>query len=340
MTADPLLRYWRIRAGEAEAKYLLAKRRMVDVDLGMDTETLRRMHDSVMLDGSSTGKTPLLDLKKELSKRMLDDCALCERACHAKRASGMAGHCGVLEPRISSEFLHMGEEPELIPSHTIFFSGCTFDCVYCQNHDISSNPEAGTIVSPELLSRRIEERAYTRDKGLSLTRTSIRSININWVGGDPTPNLSFILDTLSKCEANLPQIWNSNMYLTKHAMQILDGVIDVYLTDFKYGNDDCARRLSNVDRYVAILKRNHIIARRQTEMIVRHLVLPSHIECCTRPVLTWIAENLKGVKVNVMGQYGPAHIARQFPELSRPLSPLEFESAIEIAHDLGLDLCD
>ena len=195
------------------------------------------------------------------------------------------------------------------------------------------------MIPPGLLSRAIEKRAMI-DAGkahpLSLPGASR---NVNWVGGDPTSNLAFILRTLSECDANLPQVWNSNMYLTERTLELLDGVIDVYLTDFKYGNDICAKRLSGIDRYMEVAQRNHLIARAQAEMIIRHLVLPSHLECCTRPILTWIAENLEGVKVNVMGQYRPAHKAQSFGDISRSIRVSEYESALRIAEELGLDLC-
>ncbi len=340
MKTAPLSRYWQILNGEAEARYRLTKRKMVDVDLDQDMESLWNAHTEVMSGDVPPGETSLMDLKLELSKRMLNNCAFCERACHVDRLSGVAGHCRVLEPMIASEFLHMGEEPDLIPSHTIFFSGCTFDCVYCQNHDISTDPTCGLAVSPDRLSKIISQRAGWNRGQRRITSGDARPINVNWVGGDPTPNIPFILEVLSECEVNLPQIWNSNMYLTERSVQLLDGVVDVYLTDFKYGNDDCAKRLSNVDMYTAIAKRNHLLALGSAEMIVRHLVLPSHVECCTRPALTWIAENLEGVKVNVMRQYRPAHNAGRFDEISRPLSPSEYRMADDIARNLGLDLCD
>lgn len=339
MVRDPLNRYWRILKGEAEAVYLAAKRTTVDVDLHSDTETLWEAHAREQPRVGLHGNVSLLDLKIELARRTLMDCTLCERACHVNRVSGEEGHCGVLEARISSEFLHMGEEPELVPSHTIFFSGCTFDCVYCQNHDISTSPKSGKGVPPGLLSKTIQQRALAGVRDGYWPRAPIASRNVNWVGGDPTSNLLFILQTLSQCEANLPQVWNSNMYLTETTLRLLGGIIDVYLTDFKYGDDACAKRLSNVDRYTTITRRNHLLARRQAEVIVRHLVLPSHLECCTRPVLTWIAENLEGVKVNVMGQYRPAHRAMDHGDISRSLSASEYGSALRIAEDLGLDLC-
>ncbi|UCE80902.1 MAG: radical SAM protein [Methanobacteriota archaeon] len=338
MVCDPLSRYWKVVEGKAEARYLIAKRTQIEVDLHSDTGTLWKVHDRQRNGDSQQGSVSLLELKVELARRMLEDCVLCERTCHVNRASGMIGHCGVLDASISSEFLHTGEEPELVPSHTIFFSGCTFDCVYCQNHDISTNPESGLQISPERLSNIIVRRARANEEECHGTFEPYISRNVNWVGGDPTSNLLFILKTLSQCEINLPQIWNSNMYLTDMTLRLLDGVIDLYLTDFKYGNDECAKRLSKIDRYVEIIRRNHLIAKRQAEVIVRHLVLPSHLECCTRPVLTWIADNLEGAKVNVMGQYRPAHNAGSHNDISRPLSASEYASALRIAEDLGLDL--
>jgi putative pyruvate formate lyase activating enzyme len=144
---------------------------------------------------------------------------------------------------------------------------------------------------------------------------------------------------MSRCTANAPHIWNSNMYMSTEALKLLDGVIDVYLADFKYGNDECAKRLSDAPDYMQVATRNHLIARSHAEMVIRHLVLPGHLDCCTRPVLEWIAGNLEGVVVNVMAQYRPEHRAMEFAELSRPLRADEHRKAMTIADDLGLTIC-
>ena len=123
-------------------------------------------------------------------------------------------------------------------------------------------------------------------------------------------------------------------------MDLLDGIVDVYLTDFKYGNSECAKRLSNVENYWEVVSRNHKIARKQCEMIIRHLVLPGHFDCCTKPVLEWISENLENVRVNVMDQYQPKYNAYDFPELTKSLKDKEFEKARKLALNLGLSLTD
>jgi putative pyruvate formate lyase activating enzyme len=267
-----------------------------------------------------------MDLKLELATRYFSECNFCERMCGTDR-NEKAGVCGVTESLISSEFLHHGEEPELVPSYTIFFAGCTFKCSFCQNYDISQNPKNGIKIAPERVAKMIE-------------RQKKRAKNVNWVGGDPTSNLKFILEVLTHCETNIAQVWNSNMYLTESSMQLLDGIVDLYLTDFKYGPGDCAKRLSKVDSYWDIITRNHKLANAQTEMIVRHLVLPHHLKCCTEPIMKWLSKNLdtSRVRVNVMDQYRPEYKAYDHKELTRRLKTQEYLEAVSIAKDCGLDL--
>lgn len=290
MTKKPLERYSLILADREKARYLLSS-----------------------------------DLEKKIksAKDVLRSCRFCERRCGVNRLKGQRGYCGVLNPRIASEFLHWGEERALIPSYTIFFSGCTFRCVYCQNWDISQYPHRGVYVKPKTLASMI---------------SSTKGSNVNWVGGDPSPNIHYILQVLDSLDRNIPQIWNSNMYLSEEAMGLLDGVIDVYLTDFKYGNDRCAERLSDVREYTKILQRNHLMAEDQCEVLIRHLVLPEHLECCTKPILEWISENMKNPAVNIMEQYRPEYKAMEYEELRRGLTREEYMGAVEFGTELGLHI--
>jgi putative pyruvate formate lyase activating enzyme len=257
---------------------------------------------------------------------MLHSCRFCERRCGANRKKGEKGVCGVGESsRMASEFMHHGEEPELVPSYTIFFNGCTFKCVFCQNWDISQFPEDGVEVSASALAKLVDS---ARGEGAR---------NVNWVGGEPTPNLHTILKTLTKLKTNIPSVWNSNMYMSLEAMKLLFGTQDIYLTDFKYGNDACALRLSKIPRYFEVVSRNHRLSFADSELIIRHLVLPNHLECCTKPVLRWIAENLgKMVRVNLMDQYRPCYQALEYEEINRRLREEEFQRAVEIANEVGL----
>lgn len=264
-----------------------------------------------------------LTKKVESARLMRASCLFCERRCGVDRTEGEKGFCRVLEPRVASQFIHVGEEPEIVPSHTIFFSGCTFTCCFCQNVDISQHAKAGACIQAGDLAKTIESTA---------------ALNVNWVGGDPTPNLDYVLEVLTHVKRSIPQIWNSNMYLTEESMALLEGVVDLYLTDFKYGSNECGK-LSGVEDYFDIISRNHLLAEKQdADLLVRHLVLPGHLECCSKPVLDWISKNLKHPRVNVMGQYRPEWKAHQDPTIHRRLEPTEYREARKYAEELGLSL--
>jgi putative pyruvate formate lyase activating enzyme len=270
----------------------------------------------------------LLDLKVELSGRMLSHCCFCERRCGADRAAGETGYCGVgAESKYSSDFLHMGEEAELVPSHTIFFSGCTFHCVYCQNWDIAMHPRSGTRAEPPMLAAVLQEGLCQGSR------------NANFVGGNPDPNLHAILETIRLVGGQgrfLPMVWNSNMYTSTESLELLNGVMDIYLGDFRYGNDDCASELSDVDGYFDVVCRNFSYAWRTAEVMVRHLVLPGHLECCTRPVMEWVGRNMPGVYFNLMFQYRPEYRAGLFPGIDRRLTAEERGRATELAAQYGI----
>jgi putative pyruvate formate lyase activating enzyme len=162
--------------------------------------------------------------------------------------------------------------------------------------------------------------------------------NVNFVGGDPTPYLPFILDCLQYVNSNIPTLWNSNFYMSEKSMHLLGDVIDVYLSDWKYWNDECAERLSKVKNYQEVVRRNHDLAFNDSEVVIRHLVLPNHFECCTKNILKYIAENYGDkVIVNIMDQYKPVWKAHLYPDISGALTRKEFEKAVRWAEELGLN---
>jgi len=121
-------------------------------------------------------------------------------------------------------------------------------------------------------------------------------------------------------------------------MSILDGIVDMHLSDFKYGNNECGLRLSKVPKYFDVCSRNHSIAAKNTEITIRHLVLPNHVECCTKPVLKWIADNIRDkVIVNIMAQYRPEYKVHEYPDINRSLRREEIEEAINYAKKLNIN---
>jgi putative pyruvate formate lyase activating enzyme len=303
---------------ERPPHYFTTRATLIKVNLNDSLEDLWAAHEK-----KEEGTTSFLDLKIEISNRIYAHCEFCERRCRVNRPKEV-GNCQVQESRIASEFAHTGEEPVLVPSHTIFFTGCNFHCVYCQNWDISQII-TGKYIPPKQLANLIEYRHLR---------------NMNFVGGDPTPNLNYILEVLRECITSIPVVWNSNMYLTEESMNLLDGVTDLYLTDFKYGNNTCAEELSGVKNYVDIVSRNHLLAEKNADVIIRHLVLPNHLECCTYPLLKWISENLKKSVVNVMFQYHPDFNAMENSRIDRYLTYEEKKRALDIAEEFHVNLID
>lgn len=265
-------------------------------------------------------KKNLLNLKILIAERIIERCEFCEWKCKINRKK-YKGFCGIgYYPKISSEFIHPGEEPWITPSHTIFFSGCNFKCVYCQNWDISQFPENGEYIEEKTLAKIIDKR---RKEGAR---------NVNFVGGEPTPNLHYILKVMNYVKENIPVVWNSNAYQSEISMKILDGFVDLYLYDFRYGNDECAEKYSKIKNYFKIVTRNFLFAIKNSEISFRLLVLPNHIECCAKRIIDWISKNIKEKYVlNIMDQYRPEYKAYNYKEINRVLKKEEFDEVIKYA---------
>lgn len=298
-------------------------------ELMKDFYTLKKKLDSfkIKIDDLKTPPLSLFNLKIQLVKEIMKKCELCERNCGVNRLKDELGDCKVgNECLISSAFVHIGEEPHIVPSMTIFFMGCNFHCQYCQNWSISQWSERGHPITSRQLAERIEK---SRKEGCR---------NVNYVGGSPTPSMLWVLESLKYCKLNIPVIWNSNMYMSKKTMKILDGVVDMFLSDFKYGNDKCALRLSKVQNYFEVCSRNHLLAAKQAEITLRHLILPNHVECCSKPILQWIAKNIREkCIVNLMDQYRVEYKADEYPDINRKITRKEFESVTDLVKKLKIN---
>jgi len=268
----------------------------------------------------------LLDLKIDLAWWLLKSCRLCERGCGVDRLNGKLGYCRCgVDAAVSTSFPHLGEEPELVPSGTIFTCGCTMRCIHCQNWSISQWFEEGIPCTPERLARII----------VGLKEEGCR--NINLVGGDPTSWLPQWLKAFKCVKVNVPIVWNSNSYYSRYTSELLKGFADIYLLDFKYGPGRCAEEISDAPNYWDAARRNHLEASKYGELIIRILVLPGHLDCCYRHIIEWISGNLsKETRINVMFQYRPEWRAGERPELARTLTSEERSRAIQIARENGL----
>lgn len=268
----------------------------------------------------------LLRLKAELARRLLGPCRLCWLRCPVDRRAGPAGRCG-LGPglRVYRELVHLGEELELIPTHAVYLSGCSFRCPYCSEWDHVARPEADAELAPARLARALEAR---RAEG---------ALSAMLVGGEPTMSLPGALAALVETAADVPLVWNTNLSGTREAQDLLEGVVDAWVADLKVGSEACGAPATGARGALEVVQENLRRVDREAWTIVRHLVLPGHLACCTLPALTWLGRELPGARVNLMAQYEPTSEVQGTGWDRRP-APAELEAACAAARALGLDL--
>jgi len=283
--------------------------------------------------------------RAEALKQRLEACDLCPHECKANRLGQEKGFCRVLDkPIVSSYGPHFGEEQPLVGyggSGTIFFTYCNMACVYCQNWEISHLGE-GEEVSPEELAR------------MMLALQARGCHNINFV--TPTHQIAFIVEALVLAVEKglrLPLVYNCGGYEKVETLKLLEGIVDIYMPDFKYWDEKIALKLSKAPKYPevarAALKEMHrqvgdlllddeFIAYRG--LLVRHLVLPGRL-AGTKEILRFIAEEISPhTYVNIMDQYYPCGDAWKYPPLDRRLTREEYEEALQWAREVGLTRLD
>ncbi len=264
-------------------------------------------------------------------------CTLCPRKCGADRLRGQTGYCGMTATlRCARASLHQWEEPVLTGSRgsgTVFFSGCTLGCLYCQNGPIS-HEGVGKDLTPQDLRRAFEGLI---EQGAA---------NINLVTG--TQFLPSILPALTP-KLPVPVVWNSSGYERVETLMALEGLVDIYLPDMKYSDPALARSLSHAEDYVETARAAILEMVRQTGpvqirdgqmtkgVILRHLILPGCLDN-TFGVLDWVAETFRPgqVLVSLMNQYTPFGQARQMPPLDRTVTAEEADSALGYLRFLGI----
>jgi putative pyruvate formate lyase activating enzyme len=260
----------------------------------------------------------------------LSDCHLCPFACGPLRATGR-GVCRVgVQSFVASEMLHMGEEEPLRPAHAIFFSGCTATCSFCTAARFAFRPTYGVPVTAPQLAARI------------LQRQAEGARSVCFIGGDPAPHIPLIVETLALTgtQRRIPSVFNSNFYLTETALDLLAGIIDIYLPDLKFGPTQgpqgCGERIGGMPEYWNVVtERIGRVHAEGSRVIVRHLLMPGHFDCCTRSVFAWLA-TLQGVEVSLLTQYVAPPQARE--ELAGILAREEIMQAQRLATELGLKL--
>lgn len=287
-----------------------------------------------------------------------EHCMLCPRECGARRASGEMGACrSGAAPTIARASLHLWEEPPIsgsAGSGTLFFEGCSLRCSYCQNHAISRSSAREGVDAPTIAARMLE----LQDEG---------AMNINLV--TPTHFAPTIREAIALARGwglKLPVLWNTSGYERTDAIAANAGLVDVYLTDFKYAADGLGRAYSNVDDYAgvaldalqAMVEHTSPLCfdeyggeeRLVSGVVVRHMILPGHADDSERVLETLFHRFGNSILYSIMNQYTPVlataaergdglakRILAEHPDLGRSVSDEEYEQVLDFADALGME---
>jgi putative pyruvate formate lyase activating enzyme len=274
-------------------------------------------------------------------RERLRRCHVCPRHCAIDRIEGDLGFCLVgAKPFVSSHGPHQGEEAPLRGwngSGTIFFASCNLRCVYCQNYEISQLREGKEVSAQELA-----------EMMLSLQEQGCHNINLV----TPSHQVPQILEGLllaAQKGLRIPLVYNTSSYDDLETLRLLDGIVDIYLPDFKYADAEAGLKYSKVPGYPEIAKIAITEMYRQVGdlvideqglamrgLLVRHLVLPGGL-AGTAAIMRFLAEQIsKNSYVNIMDQYRPCWKSFNYPPLNRQITKEEFEEAVEVARAAGL----
>jgi putative pyruvate formate lyase activating enzyme len=282
------------------------------------------------------------ELEERVEKliKKLQNCDICPHSCKKNRLKGEVGICKTGRYAYVSSFnLHFGEEPPISGfrgSGTIFFTNCNLSCIFCQNWNISQGGD-GFETSPHQL------------KEMMLELQKLKAHNLNLV--TPTHIVPQFLEALYlaiKEGFSLPIVYNSSGYDSVETLKMLDGIVDIYMPDAKYGDNFWAFKLSGVKNYVEISQKalkemyrqvkefettNEGIAKKG--VLVRHLILPED-KSSSFKVLDFLKENLDGALVALLSQYWPSYNAYKFPEIMRRITKEEYKRVIDYAKKIKI----
>lgn len=282
------------------------------------------------------------DRRIEKAFKLLSSCEVCPRKCGMNRLEGKKGFCrSGGEVIVSSYNAHFGEEPPLSGNYgsgTIFFTNCNLKCVYCQNYPISQLGNGNKVNLSELVK-------------IMLALQKGKCHNINLV--TPThfvPQIVKSIKTAAKMGLNIPIVYNTSGYESVETLKLLDGIVDIYLPDARYADNEVARKYSSAPDYFEIMKKALKEMHRQvgdltvdkngmarSGLIVRHLVLPEGLSG-TRKIMRFIAREISPhTYISMMAQYFPAYQAGQFPPLSRRINRGEYRKALAAFKEEGLE---
>lgn len=272
---------------------------------------------------------------------MYSSCTLCPRNCHADRTKGSLGYCSMPETlMVARASLHMWEEPCISGTNgsgTVFFSGCNLKCVFCQNHTIAIGQKGKEIT----ISQLSDLFFMLQDKGAH---------NINLVTPSHyIPSVASALTYAKQHGLTIPIVYNTSGYDSVESLALLDGLVDIYLPDFKYVSSELSLRYSHASDYFETASKALAEMYRQVKdpvfdgelmkkgIIVRHLLLPG----CTKDskdVIRYLYETYGDrIFISIMNQYTPLPHVSDYPEINRKVTEAEYDDVVDFAIDLGVE---
>lgn len=258
----------------------------------------------------------------------LETCGICHHRCGVNRLAGPAGRCGAAaEPNVFSAQVEVGDEHEIIPAYAIALAGCNMRCAFCITGDESWHPKRG---------HELDATDVARKAAAAIGSGRARTLQV--LGGEPTIHLPWLLRLAAAMPENALLVLKTNGLSTAAAREILDGLFDVWIVDFKFGNDTCAEKLSRTPGYIGAVGETLMWAASHTDLIIRHLLMPGHVGCCWRAVAEWISIHLPEAKVSLRSGYWPSWRAAEHVPLDRPLDARELSEAMGIASHFKLNL--
>jgi len=287
-------------------------------------------------------KMNILKEKLSIFKSLLESCALCPRECRVNRLNHRTGFCKAkILPAVYSYAPHHGEEPPISGtrgSGTIFFSHCNMACEYCQNYKFSQQSNEREIAINDL-------------SNIMINLQNIGCHNINLVS--PTHYAAQIAEALMHAfekGLSIPIVYNTGGYDSIDVIKLLDGIIDIYMPDMRYSDDNMAKKYSSAINYVRHNRASVIEMQKQVGdlkmdesgiakkgLLIRCLILPNNISG-TDKTLDFIANKIsKNAYISLMSQYYPAYKAHAIKDINRRIAPAEYKKAVDKLHELGLD---
>lgn len=291
-------------------------------------------------------ETGILQRRADQGLEALTECTLCPRSCGVNRTVGETGTCKTGRQAVVASYnAHFGEETPLVGrngSGTIFFSHCSLRCNFCQNYEISHLGEGCAVADDQLATIMLE-----------LQQAGCHNINLV-TPSHVVPQILNAVYLAAQQGLSLPLVYNCSGYDRVETLQLLDGIVDIYMPDFKFWNADVARDTCNAPDYPELARHALLEMHRQVGelvidknsglavkgILVRHLVLPGGL-AGTAKIMAFLANSLsRDTYVNVMSQYRPCGRAREMPALAVALSPAEYDQAVRAAKAAGITRLD